>query len=104
MLKTVKAYRLAALGMVLDDAGRVTTVTENSPALFAALAQGDRILSMNAAVVDLSTHEVTTPVLILVEAPGGVTRHTYLDPWGAHEGVRPVGGANAPNPDVVVFE
>jgi serine protease Do len=42
-------------------------------------------------------------VLILVAAPGGATRHIYLDPWGAHDGVRPVGGANVLDPDVVVF-
>jgi serine protease Do len=99
----VKSYRLAALGVVLDDAGIVTGVTDNSPALFAGLAQGDRILSVNGAVVDLSSYEITEAVLILVAAPGGETRHIHLDPWGAHEGVRPVGGANVLDPDVVVF-
>jgi serine protease Do len=101
--ETVKAYRLAALGVVLDDGGVVTGVTDNSPALFAGLAQGDRIVSINGAVVDLATYEITGPVLILLAAPGGETRHIYLDPWGAHDGVRPVGGANVLDPDVVVF-
>ena len=101
--ETVKAYRLAALGVVLDDGGVVTGVTDNSPALFAGLAQGDRIVSINGAVVDLATYEITEPVLILLAAPGGETRHIYLDPWGAHDGVRPVGGANVLDPDVVVF-
>jgi serine protease Do len=32
-----------------------------------------------------------------------VTRHIYLDPWGKLDGVRPVGGANVLDPDVVVF-
>lgn len=101
--ETVKAYRLAALGVVLDDEGVVTGVTDNSPALFAGLAQGDRIVAINGAVVDLTTYEITEAVLILVAAPGGETRHIYLDPWGAHDGVRPVGGANVLDPDVVVF-
>jgi serine protease Do len=101
--KTVASYRLSALGVVLDAAGLVTGVTENSPALFAGIAQGDRILRVNGAEVDLQSYEVTAPVLILVAAPGGVTRHIYLDPWGRLDGVRPVGGANVLDPDVVVF-
>lgn len=99
----VRAYRLAALGVVLDGAGVVTGVSENSPALFAGLAQGDRILAVNGAAVDLASYEITGPVLILVAAPGGATRHIYLDPWGETGGLRPVGGANVLDPDVVVF-
>jgi serine protease Do len=99
----ITAYRLSALGVVLDEAGQVTAVTESSPALFAGLAKGDRILTVNGLVVDLAAYEITAPVLILVEAPGGATRHIYLDPWGETEGVRPVGGANVLDPDVVVF-
>ncbi len=101
--ETVQSYRLSALGVVLADGGLVTAVTDNSPAVFAGLAQGDRILTVNGARVDLSAYEVTSAVLLLVEAPGGLTRHIYLDPWGAHDGVRPVGGANVLDPDVVVF-
>ncbi|OYX24573.1 MAG: hypothetical protein B7Z10_08995 [Rhodobacterales bacterium 32-66-7] len=101
--QTVDTYRLSALGLVLDDSGRVTAVTDNSPALFAGITQGDRILTVNGAEVDLSVYEVSEPVLILVAAPGGVTRHIYLDPWGKTDGVRPVGGANVLDPDVVVF-
>jgi serine protease Do len=101
--KSVASYRLSALGVVLDATGLVTGVTESSPALFAGLAQGDRILTVNGAAVDLDSYEVTAPVLILVAAPGGVTRHIYLDPWGKLDGVRPVGGANVLDPDVVVF-
>lgn len=99
----VKSYRLAALGVALEADGRVTGVTENSPALFAGLALGDRILTVNGVAVDLARYEITAPVLILVAAPGGATRHIYLDPWGKAEGVRPVGGANVLDPDVVVF-
>jgi serine protease Do len=101
--QTVRAYRLAALGVTLDDAGQVMAVTENSPALFAGLALGDRILTVNGQPVDLSTYEVTAAVLLLVQAPGGLTRHVYLDPWGAQDGLRPLGGANVLDPDVVVF-
>ena len=101
--ETVSAYRLAALGLVLDAAGVVTAVTDNSPALMAGIAQGDRIMTVNGAVVDLGAYEVTEAVLILLQAPGGDTRHIYLDPWGATDGVRPVGGANVLDPDVVVF-
>lgn len=103
MPETIAAYRLSALGVMLDAAGVVTAVTENSPALFAGIAQGDRILTVNGAALDLSTYEVTGPVLILVAAPGGATRHVHLDPWGGHDGVRPLGGANVLDPDVVVF-
>ena len=103
MPATVKAYRLASLGVGLDAAGLVTAVTENSPALLAGLAQGDRILTINGAVVDLGAYELSKPALILVEAPGGATRHIFLDPWGKAEGVRPIGGANVLDPDVVVF-
>jgi len=100
---TVKSYRLSALGLVLDESGLVTAVTDNSPALFAGITQGDRVLTVNGAVVDLASYELTDPALILVAAPGGETRHIYLDPWGATDGVRPVGGANVLDPDVVVF-
>ncbi len=103
MPEMVKSYRLAALGLVLDDTGVVTGVTESSPALLAGLALGDRIVTINGETVDLATYEVTGAALILVAAPGGATRHIHLDPWGDTDGVRPVGGANVLDPDVVVF-
>ncbi|MDZ4085534.1 MAG: trypsin-like peptidase domain-containing protein [Tabrizicola sp.] len=100
---TVAAYSLAELGVTLDPEGVVTALTDNSPALIAGLAKGDRILSINGTQPDLSTFELTAPALFLLEAPGGATRHIRLDPWHAPEGVRPVGGANVLDPDVVVF-
>jgi serine protease Do len=103
MPETVASYRLAALGVTLDATGQVASVTDNSPALFAGLVTGDRILAVNGAVVDLATYELTEPALILVQAPDGATRHIRLDPWGATDGVRPAGGANVLDPDVVVF-
>jgi serine protease Do len=99
----VTSYRLSALGVMLGEGGVVAEITDNSPARFAGLAKGDRIIAVNGAAVDLRAMEITEAVLMLVEAPGGATRHIYLDPWGATDGVRPVGGANVLDPDVVVF-
>lgn len=103
---TIKSYRLGALGIVLGDEGQVTDVTENSPGLFAGLAKGDRILAVNGEAMDaaaLKALELSEPALILVQAPGGATRHIYLDPWGKHDGARALGGANVLDPAVVVF-
>ncbi len=103
MPQRVESYSLSALGLMLGAGGLVEDVTDNSPAVFAGIAKGDRIVAVNGAAVDLVALQVTEPVLLLIEAPGGATRHIYLDPWGATEGVRPVGGANVLDPDVVVF-
>jgi serine protease Do len=100
---TVTAYSLAELGVTLDPQGTVTSLTDNSPALLVGLAKGDRILAINGTPQDLQTYELTAPVLLLLETPSGATRHIRLDPWHAPEGVRPVGGANVLDPDVVVF-
>lgn len=100
---TVTSYTLAELGLTLDAQGTVTALTDNSPALLTGLAKGDRILSINGTPQDLATYQLTAPVLLLLQAPGGATRHIRLDPWHAPEGVRPVGGANVLDPDVVVF-
>jgi serine protease Do len=100
---TVTTYSLAELGVTLDRNGTVTDLTDNSPALLAGLATGDRILSINGNPQDLQAFELTAPVLLLLQSPGGTTRHIRLDPWHAPEGVRPLGGANVLDPDVVVF-
>ncbi len=100
---TVTSYTLVALGVTLDAHGTVTALTDNSPALLAGLAKGDRILAINGSPQDLATYQLTAPALLLLEAPGGQTRHIRLDPWHAPDGVRPVGGANVLDPDVVVF-
>jgi serine protease Do len=100
---TVASYTFAALGVTLDPQGTVTNLTDNSPALLAGVGKGDRILAINGAQQDLATYTLTAPALLLLEAPGGGTRHIRLDPWHAPEGVRPVGGANVLDPDVVVF-
>ncbi len=100
---TVAAYSLAALGLQLDADGRVTSLTDTSPALLVGLAKGDRILAINGVTQDPLAYELTAPALLLLQAPDGTTRHIRLDPWHAPEGVRPVGGANVLDPDVVVF-
>jgi len=100
---TVASTARAALARTLAAPGTVANLTANSPALLAGIAKGDRILAINGAPQDFTTVELTAPALVLLEAPGGTTRHIRLDPWHAPEGVRPVGGANVLDPDVVVF-
>ena len=100
---TVAVYTFAALGVTLDDTGTVTRLADTSPALLFGVTKGDRIVAINGTSVDPQTYQLTAPTLLLLEAPGGQTRHIRLDPWHAPEGVRPVGGANILDPDVVVF-
>jgi len=102
----VTSYRLGALGVVLGEDGAVRDVTMNSPALGAGLGRGDRIIAVNGEALGaeaLAALEITGPALLLVQAPGGQTRHVYLDPWGPSGTVRPVGGANVLDPAVSVF-
>lgn len=103
--KKVAEYTLAELGVTLDDQGRVTAVTENSPALYAGLAVGDRIAMVNGQPIDsvaLTALQITAATLLLLEQNGG-TRHILLDPFADMAGFRPVGGANVLDPAVVVF-
>ncbi len=68
----VSSYRLAALGVVLGADAQVVAVTENSPALFAGMAQGDHILAVNGQTMDLAALEaleIDAAVMVLVEAP-----------------------------------
>ena len=102
----VARYSIATLGLRLGEGGRIESVTYNSPALLAGVAQGDRILQMNGQPVDLAAlaaAEITAPVLFLLVAQDGVTRHVLVDPWGGADRLRPVGGANVLDPEVVVF-
>jgi len=101
-----ESYDLASLGLQVDDSGVVAVVAESSPARFAGLATGDRVLRVNgietggAALQDL---HLTAPALLLVQRGNGSTLHIYLDPWARTPGLRPVGGANVLDPAVVVF-
>jgi serine protease Do len=101
----VASYTLAALGVTLDAAGVITDVTVNSPANFAGLAAGDRILAVNGQPVapgDLAAVTLDAAALFLLENSAG-TRHVLLDPYGQGTGLRAIGGANVLDPDVVVF-
>ena len=102
----IAAWRLHQLGVTLDDTARVTLVTGDSPARFAGLAKGDRILRLNGQPMDAATlraRAITAPTLLLVARAGGTTLHLMLDPRDTGEGLRPVGGANVLDPAVVVF-
>jgi serine protease Do len=102
----VESYSMVGLGLTLGGDCRVEAVTDNSPALLAGIAQGDRIVSVNGVPVDLPALQslrITGAMLVLLQAPGGATRHIYLDPWAKAEGLHPIGGANVLDPDVVVF-
>lgn len=101
----VTSYTLAALGLTLDAAGVITDVTVNSPANFAGLAAGDRILAVNGQPVepgDLAAVTLSAAALFLLENQSG-TRHVLVDPYGQGTGIRAIGGANVLDPDVVVF-
>lgn len=105
MPQKIATYTLAALGITLDGAGVITDVTVNSPANFAGLAEGDRILALNGQAMapgDLAAVTIEAAALFLLESDAG-TRHVLLDPFGQGTGVRAVGGANVLDPDVVVF-
>ena len=102
----IMSYRLGQLGITLDDTARVTDISDDSPAQFAGLTAGDRILRLNGATLDaaaLRKIDVTAPALLLIARNGGTTMHLMLDPWDIGDGLRPVGGANVLDPDVVVF-
>lgn len=104
--KRVDDYTLAALGVALDDSGRVTAISQNSPAARAGLVKGDRILALNGQDMDaaaLAAAVIDRAALLLVAGPGGATRHVLVDPWGRSDGLRAVGGANVLDPAVVVF-
>ncbi|MEO5613380.1 MAG: hypothetical protein ABIR04_00420, partial [Cypionkella sp.] len=48
------------------------------------------------------TQSFTHPVLLLIQGATG-TRHVLIDPWATGKTLRPVGGANVLDRDVVVF-
>ena len=76
------------------------------PVWFAGLATGDRILRLNGQPMDAATLRppaITAPALLLIARTGGATLHLMLNPRDTGAGLRPVGGANVLDPDVVVF-
>lgn len=105
----VATYDLAGLGLTLrDEAGRaiIVRLTENSPALLAGLARGDRIVAVNGKAFDMAQAaglRIDAPALFLIERQGGATQHVIIDPWDRGAGFRPIGGANVLDPSVAVF-
>lgn len=98
--RRIAQYSLAALGITLSN-HRILAVSENSPALFAGVAAGDSILQVNGRSLDAAA-QFDRPVLLLLQGETG-TRHVLIDPWATGKTIRPVGGANVLDPDVVVF-
>lgn len=101
----VASYSIETLGISLKSA-EISAVKDNSPALFAGLAEGDVILQVNGqdATPDLlATVSFDHPALFLVQHKGGATRHVLVDPWSSGKTIHAVGGANVLDPDVVVF-
>lgn len=104
--RRVASYSLATLGIVLGEAGRISVVSENSAALFAGVAGGDRILAVNGAELTdpaLTAISFCEPVLLRLLGENGMTRHVVIDPWATGARPRPVGGANVLDPAVLVF-
>ena len=106
----VSAYTLARIGITLDDDGRITRLSANSPAAFAGVAEGDTVLAMNgvrldspAAVAAVRERRFDEPAVLLVRRRDGSTTHVVLDPWDTGRGLRPVGAANVLDPEVVLF-
>lgn len=105
MPRKVQSYSVESLGLQLDAQGVVTSLTPNSPALLAGIALGDRVVQVNGAaltVAEVNALTFTAAALFLVETEGH-SRHVLIDPFSETKGLRPVGGANVLDPDVVVF-
>ncbi len=99
----VTSYSLQDLGIALQGVA-IVAVSDNSPALFAGVAAGDLVVMANGKPpTDLASLPITAPLLLLLQAANGTTRHVMIDPWAAGQTIRPVGGANVLDPDVVVF-
>lgn len=103
----VEAYDLAGLGVALvDGSTEIAALTPASPAYMAGLNAGDRIVAVNGqqigamALRQLTLHK---PVLLLVQRADGGHVHIPLDPWRNGTPLRPLGGANMLDPDVVNF-
>jgi len=106
----VVGYSLERLGITLDDHGRISGLTANSLAALAGVAAGDVVLALNGVALDSPEAvararelRIEAPAVILVRRADGSTQHVVLDPWEGGRGLRPVGGANVLDPDVVVF-
>ncbi|MCO6381153.1 S1C family serine protease [Oceanicola sp. 502str15] len=101
------AFTFSRLGVRLSGA-EVTHISENSPAYLAGLSRGDEVLAVNGKPLNeidggLAALRITEPMVLLVRHAEGRTEHIYLDPWDKTPRLRPVGGGNVLDPDVVVL-
>lgn len=103
----VEAYDLAGLGVALvDGSTEIAALTPASPAYMAGLNAGDRIVAVNGQQIGaMALRQLTLrkPVLLLVQRADGSHVHIPLDPWRNGTPLRPLGGANMLDPDVVNF-
>ena len=106
-LLRVEAYDLAGLGVALvDGSTEIAALTPASPAYMAGLNAGDRIVAVNGQQIGaMALRQLTLrkPVLLLVQRADGSHVHIPLDPWRNGTPLRPLGGANMLDPDVVNF-
>lgn len=102
----IASYTFAGLGISVDASGAIVALGENTPARNAGVAIGDRIILLNGQpvqAIDVFNARFAKPVLMLVQGVDGASRHVLIDPWATGKGIRPVGGANVLDPDVVLF-
>ncbi|WP_108482859.1 S1C family serine protease [Oceaniglobus ichthyenteri] len=81
----IESYRFATLGVMFEDAGRVSHVSLHSPAFVAGLQPGDTVLALNGTPIDRAGLEalvITKPILLLI-ARNGATQHVLINPWGS---------------------
>ncbi len=106
-ISLITAYDLQKLGIELaPDSTETTHLSPASPAYLAGLSVGDRIIALNGKPTTrevLQTLSITAPALFLVQRRDGHTLHVLVDPWSNAPPMRPLGGANALDPDVVIF-
>ncbi|WP_136637317.1 S1C family serine protease [Pseudooceanicola onchidii] len=88
------------LGLTLAPDGTVQTINETGPAYVSGLSAGDVIRRIDGAAFPGPDAQVTPPTLLLVTR-GQDTLHVLIDP--ASRRLRPLGGANAIDPDVIPF-
>jgi len=101
------AFTFSRLG-VRTTGAEVRHISQNSPAYLAGLSEGDEVLAVNGTPLadlegGLDGLRITRPLVLLVRHADGRTEHLYLDPWDKTPKLRPVGGGNVLDPDVVVL-
>jgi len=100
------AYSFGEIGLDIDASGALKTVTPDSLGQFVGLAAADRIIAVNGQPANaalLREFRITGPVLLLVQLSDRSTKHFIVDPWHKPARMRPLGGANVLDTDVVIF-